>query len=236
MLARKDALLNGPQSRPKPRRPLPATTPSCATCRAMIRTPHARLAAPSFRPATDPAAQPFARAVCGDICKSPIYRPPPPDARGFQPLSGFANADNSPAQNARRSSNPFLAYPGHQALISPGTLLAKTLSNRATVARVDPVQTAASGRASHAMAACPSSLVRSSITPPVHPARANKTQQNNTLRNKTFTTVPPLRPVAAPDFSPLPCTKARLSARFRPKSAVTNPCPRARAPVKPRQT
>ena len=72
MPARADALLNGPQSRPNPRRPLPATTRSCPTCRAMIRTPQAKFAAPSFNAAPDVAAQPFARAVWGDICKSPI--------------------------------------------------------------------------------------------------------------------------------------------------------------------
>ena len=147
----------------------------------MICTPHAKFVAPSFRAATDPAAQPFACAVRGEICKSPIYRPPPPAARGFQPLSGFANADSNPAQNARRSDKPLSAYAGHHAFISAGTAPAKAASWRATAAKVAPVHTAASGRASQPIATCASSLVRSTKTPPEQ-AESAKTSRHSIRR------------------------------------------------------
>lgn len=212
MLTRAEALLNGPQSRPKPCRPLPATTPSAPTFRAMIAAPHAKFADPSFNPATEVASHPFARAVCGDICKSPIYCPPPPDARGFHPLSGFAKVDNRPAQNARRSVNPFLAYPGHHALISPGTTPAKTLSYRATAASVAPVHTAASGRASQPIAACASPLVRPNTMPSAQPDSTINTRHKTRFRFSIST---------ATATSP-PCGKA---AQCRPTPFMASPPP-----------
>src|SRR5690606_12103677 len=78
-----------------------------------------------------------------------MYRPPPPEAAGFQVLSYFAIAENSPAQNACRSDRLASSYFGQKVSTSMGMVEASTAPSERSASSVAAVHSVASGRWSH---------------------------------------------------------------------------------------